>query len=116
MMETTEKRRNKKRRGGFLNYLMGGRFLVSDIFTKNALLLGLIVLYSFIYVSNRYEHEQELLKINRLNKRRNEIRNNVLILKSDFAYRCRLSEIEKVLIEKGSEFAPSSTPPFIIDK
>jgi hypothetical protein len=95
---------------------MGGRLFTSDIFTKNAMLMGLIVLYSFLYVSNRYQHEQEIVKIYKLTKRKNEISNNLLIIKSEFAYRCRLSEIEKLLTEKGSDFQTLSVPPYIIDK
>lgn len=108
--------KKKKQKEGFFNYLMGGRIFTSDIFTKNALLMGLIVLYSFLYVSNRYQHEQEIVKIYKLTKRKNEIRNNLLTIKSEFAYQCRLSEIEKLLSEKGSEFQPITTPPYLIDK
>ena len=108
--------KKKQQKEGFFNYLMGGRIFTSDIFTKNALLMGLIVLYSFLYVSNRYQHEQEIVKIYKLTKRKNEIRNNLLTIKSEFAYQCRLSEIEKLLSEKGSEFQPITTPPYLIDK
>lgn len=111
-----ENKKKKKRKEGIFNYLMGGRLFTSDIFTKNAMLMGLIVLYSFLYVSNRYQHEQEVVRIYKLTKRKNEIRNNLLIVKSEFAYRCRLSEIEKVLSEKGSDFHTLSAPPYIIDK
>ena len=106
----------KKRKEGFFNYIMGGRIFTSEIFTKNAMLMGLIVLYSFLYVSNRYQHEQEIMKIYKLNKRKNEIRNNLLTIKSEFAYQCRLSEIEKLLEEKGSDFQTLSKPPYKIDK
>ena len=108
--------KKRKRKSGIFNYLMGGRLFTSDIFTKNAMLMGLIVLYSFLYVSNRYQHEQEILKIYKLTKRKNEISNNLLIIRSEFAYRCRLSEIEKLLTEKGSDFQTLSVPPYIIDK
>lgn len=108
--------KKRKRKNGIFNYLMGGRLFTSDIFTKNAMLMGLIVLYSFLYVSNRYQHEQEILKIYKLTKRKNEISNNLLIIKSEFAYRCRLSEIEKLLTENGSDFQTLSVPPYIIDK
>ena len=111
-----EVKKKKKRKSGIFNYLMGGRLFTSDIFTQNAMLMGLIVLYSFLYVSNRYQHEQEILKIYKLTKRKNEISNNLLIIKSEFAYRCRLSEIEKLLTEKGSDFQTLSVPPYIIDK
>ncbi len=106
----------KKRKEGFFNYIMGGRIFTSEIFTKNAMLMGLIVLYCFLYVSNRYQHEQEIMKIYKLNKRKNEIRNNLLTIKSEFAYQCRLSEIEKLLDEKGSDFRTLSKPPYKIDK
>ena len=106
----------KKRKEGFFNYIMGGRIFTSEIFTKNAMLMGLIVLYCFLYVSNRYQHEQEIMKIYKLNKRKNEIRNNLLTIKSEFAYQCRLSEIEKLLAEKGSDFRTLSKPPYKIDK
>ena len=111
-----EVKKKKKRKSGIFNYLMGGRLFTSDIFTKNAMLMGLIVLYSFLYVSNRYQHELEILKIYKLTKRKNEISNNLLIIKSEFAYRCRLSEIEKLLTENGSDFQTLSVPPYIIDK
>ena len=78
-------KKKKKRKEGLFNYIMGGRIFTSDIFTKNAMLMGLIVLYSFLYVSNRYQHEQEIMKIYKLNKRKNEIRNNLLTIKSEFA-------------------------------
>lgn len=108
--------KKKKRKEGFFNYIMGGHIFTSDIFTKNAMLMGLIVLYSFLYVSNRYQHEQEIMKIYKLNKRKNEIRNNLLTIESEFAYQCRLSEIEKLLTEKGSDFRTLSKPPYKIDK
>ena len=111
-----EVKKKKKRKSGIFNYLMGGRIFTSDIFTKNAMLMGLIVVYSFLYVSNRYQHEQEIVKIYKLTKRKNEISNNLLIIKSEFAYRCRLSEIEKLLTENGSDFQTLSVPPYIIDK
>ena len=106
--------KKKKRKQGFFNYIMGGS--IFTLFTKNALLMGLIVLYCFLYVSNRYQHEMEIMKIYRLTKRKNEIRNNLLTIKSEFAYQCRISEIEKLLAEKGSDFQTLSKPPYKIDK
>jgi hypothetical protein len=107
-------KKKKKRKEGIFNTIMGGR--IFSVFTNNALLMGLIVLYSFLYVGNRYQHEQEIVRIYRLNKRKNEIRNNLLTIKSEFAYQCRLSEIEKLLTEKGSEFRALPDPPYIINK
>ena len=53
MNEEIKKPKNKKK-GGIVNYLMGGRLFTSKLITENTWLLALIVLYAFIYVSNRY--------------------------------------------------------------
>ena len=92
MNEYTKKQKSKKR-GGIINYLMGGRLFTSKLITDNSWLLALIVLYAFIYVSNRYEYEQELLKIDRLTTERNRMKNNLLTMKSEFSYKTE----EKVL-------------------
>ena len=48
----TDKKKKKRKKGGIINYIMGGRIFISDIITRNAMLLALIVVYAFIYVSN----------------------------------------------------------------
>lgn len=107
--------KQKTRKRGIFERIMGGR--IFEVFTKNALLMGLIVVYSFIYVGNRYQYEQEIVKIDKLRKRRNEIRNNLLIVKSEYAENCRLSKIEKVLPDfKAYEHNKECRPPYRIDK
>ncbi|MBQ5896176.1 MAG: hypothetical protein IIW75_06385 [Bacteroidaceae bacterium] len=106
-----ENKKEKKRKGGMFTYLLGGGFLTSSFLTKNAMLLGLIVVYCFFYVSNRYQHERELVKIDKLKKRRNEIRNNLLVVESEFAYQCRIAAIEEKLGKGESGFSI----PYIID-
>ena len=109
-----EKEPKKRKKVGIISYIMGGRFLVSNIKTKNALLLALIAVYSFIYVSNRYEYEQDLLKIDRLTKKRDKLKNNLLTLKSEFSYKSRQTEIEKFLQERNSQLKTSSKPIYTI--
>ena len=113
------KKEEKKKKEGLFFYILGGKLFTSKIFTKNALLLGLIAVYSFFYVSNRYQYEKELVRIDRLTKRRNEIRNNLLVLKSEFAQKSSNPELMKELKKRNSDFykeknAPVST--YIIDK
>ena len=98
----------KEKKGGFFHYLMGGDFFTSNIFTKNALLMGMIVLYSFFYVSNRYQYEKELVRIDKLTKRRNEIRNNLLTKKNEF------QDVYKNLDKQLTDFKKPT--PYTIDK
>lgn len=110
-----ENDKQKTRKKGIFERIMGGR--IFEVFTKNALLMGLIVVYSFIYVGNRYQYEQEIVKIDKLRKRRNEIRNNLLIVRSEYAENCRLSKIEKTLPDfKAYEHGKECKPPYKIDK
>ena len=58
-----------------------------------------------------------LIKIDKLRKRRNEIRNNLLIVRSEYAENCRLSKIEKILPGfKAYEHGKECKPPYRIDK
>lgn len=90
-------KKGKKRRGTLLNYILGGLFLKSDIIRENSLLLGLIVLYAFIYVSTSYEHRNEIMKINQLTKIRNDRSNELVIVKSEFAEKNKRSRIEELI-------------------
>ncbi len=108
--------RTKKKKGGILNRIMGGEIFTSKLLTDNIWLLALIVLYSFIYVSNRYEFEQELLKIDRLTKKRDKLKNNLLTLKSEFSYQSRQTEIEKYLQEADSDLKVATKPIYKIIK
>lgn len=108
--------KEKKKKGGILNRIMGGQIFSSKFITDNAWLLALIVLYSFIYVSNRYEYEQELLKIDRLTKKRDKLKNNLLTLKSEFSYKSRQTEIEKFLKEAKSDLKVATKPIYKIEK
>ena len=112
-----ENRKNKgKKKIGIISYLMGGRLFTSKLITENSWLLALIVLYAFIYVGNRYEFEHELLKIDRLTKERNRMKNNLLTMKSEFSYKSRQTEVEKMLKENNSELKAPTSPVYTIKK
>ncbi len=111
-----EEKNTKKKKSGFVNRIMGGKIFTSRIITDNAWLIALIVLYSFIYVSNRYEYERELLKIDRLTKKRDKLKNNLLTLKSEYSYRSRQTEVENFLQEADSELKVATRPTYKIKK
>lgn len=107
---------NKKKKGGILNRIIGGQVFTNRIITNNAWLFALIVLYSFIYVSLRYEYEHKLLKIDRLTKKRDDLKNNLLTLQSEFSYKSRQTEIEKFLEEANSELRVATKPIYKVRK
>ncbi len=106
----------KKRKKGIINTIFGGGIFTSDIVTRNALLWALIILYSFIYVSNRYEYEQELVRIDRLTKEKNELRNTLLTLQCELAIKSRQTKVEELLEKNNSTLKTATKSPYIIEK
>ena len=110
------KNKEKKKKGGIINRIMGGEFFTSKIIMDNVWLIALIVLYSFIYVSNRYEYEREMKQIEYLTKKRDTLKNNLLTLKSEFASRSRQTELEKILKSRDSRLETTKKPMYSIKK
>ncbi len=114
--EKKKKKKKKKKRGGIINTIMGGSLFANEFVRRNAALIALIVFYSFIYVSNRYEYERELMKIEKLTKKRDKLKNNLLTLKSEFTSKSRQTELEKILKNRESEIETTSRPMYSIKK
>ena len=109
-------KKKKKKKSGLVNTVIGGGWLANKALTRNAPLFALIVIYSFIYVSNRYEYERELMEIERLTKTRDHLKNNLTTLKSEFTSNTRPSQIEKRLEERGSDVRAINTPMITVKK
>ena len=105
----------KKKARGIFSYFLGGKFLSSDIFTENALLLVVIVLYAFIYISNRYALQQQESEIVKLNKTKQDLTYDVLTLQSEFSEKCRQSRIEEYINKHNSKLKSATHPPFVIE-
>lgn len=108
------KEKNKKPRGIF-SYFLGGKFLGSDIFTNNVGLFVMIVLYSFIYISNRYALQQQDSEIEKLKKTKQDLKYDVLTLQSEFSEKSRQSHIEEYINKNNSRLKSATHPPFIIE-
>ncbi len=114
-MSITQKK--KKKKGGlttYITYIFGGKILNSELFLKNVWLLGMIVIYSFIYVSNRYAFQQELREIKQLEKERTDLKYDLLNLQSSFSSKSRQSSMEEYIKKNNSELKTATQPPYII--
>lgn len=105
---------NKKKKSGFMSYLFGGKIFSSKLFLDNAWLLGMLVIYSFIYVSNRYAFQQEVRNIESLKKIRTDLRYDLLTIQSEFSDKSRQSRIEKYIQDNNSELRTATQPPYSI--
>lgn len=109
-------REDKKKRGTWLNYILGGLFMKSGFIRDNSLLIGLIVLFSFIYVSTRYEYRNEIMRINKLTEIRDEKANELIIVKADFAEKSKRSRIEELIDTFNIDVKASREAPYKIGK
>ena len=92
-----------------------GDFLVNDFLRRQAKLLLLITIYTFIYISNRYSVQQEMIKIDRLRKELTDIKYDALTRSSELTERTRQSRIEEYVSSEHSNLQTSTTPPYVIE-
>ncbi len=113
-MEENVNKKDKKKQG-LLTYIIGGKFLRSKAFTDNGWLFALIVIYTFIYVSNRYAFQHELTEIESLKRVREDLKYDVLTLQSEFSEKSRQSRIEEYINRNESALKVATHPPFLIE-
>jgi hypothetical protein len=56
------------------------------------------------------------MEIEKLTKRRDLLRNNLLTLKSEFTSKTRQTQMEKLLKQRNSELEPMTRPMYSIEK
>ena len=92
-----------------------GDFLVNDFLRRQAKLLLLITVYTFIYIGNRYSVQQEMIEIDRLRKKLTDIKYDALTRSSELTERTRQSRIEEYVSSEHSNLQTSTTPPYVIE-
>ncbi len=97
-----------------LKSILGGDILAHAFFRRQANLIILIVFLCFLYVSNRYASQQELIDIDRLKKELTDIKYDALTISSELTEKSRQSRIEKYISDKGTPLKTAATPPFLI--
>ncbi len=112
---------SKNSAGLSLKTILGGDFLTSDFLRRQVPLLVLIVIFTIIYISNRYSSQQELIEIDNLKKHLVDIKYDALTLSSELTEKTRQSRIEDYVAkedsidaEKGPIIGIATNPPYKI--
>jgi hypothetical protein len=111
--EETEKPVGKK------NNLLSGIFDGNAIntFLKNQVgLIILILAFMFFYISNRYECQQKLMDIVKLEKQLTDVKYEALTRSAELMGGSKQSQVKELIVEKGIALEESQTPPFSIAK
>lgn len=111
--EQTPKEKEKKMS---LKNILGGDILANDFFRRQTRLLILIMIFTIIYISNRYSCQQEMIEIDRLKKELIDIKYDALTRSSELTEKTRQSRIEEYISEKESDLKTSTHPPYLIKK
>ena len=119
-----DKRTKKQKEAGnrkgsyrvFLNELLDGSFMTTDVMRRNALLLLLMVGLIIVYISNHYAVIMRLSEIDSLQKELTEAKYEALTRTSDLMRESRQSFVQDMIIQKGMELENSTVPPYTIAK
>ncbi len=97
--------------------IMGGDILTGEWFRSQIGLIVLCVVFSVIYITNRYSAEQEIIEIENLRVELQEMKYRALTRSGELTERSRQSNIEEQLRLNGdSTLRMPLVPPYVLLK
>ena len=98
-----------------LRTILGGDFLTAEMVRHQIWLFVLIVIFSIIYVAFRYQCQQDMIAIDKLEKEVLDAKYKALSSSSTLTEKCRESHVlEALKANKDSMLHISDQPPYII--
>ncbi len=98
-----------------LKSLIDGNML-TDILARQAGMIALVAALVIVYVGNRYAFQQEQVRIQMLRAKLNDVKYEALARSSELMEKSRESNIQKYIVEQGSELKASTKSPVVIKK
>ncbi|MBQ2969993.1 MAG: hypothetical protein IKK87_02925 [Bacteroidaceae bacterium] len=105
----------KKKRKRTLKSWIDGNML-TDLLTRQAGMIALVAALVIVYVGNRYAFQQEQVRIQTLRAKLNDVKYEALARSSELMEKSRESNMQKYIVEQGSELKASTKPPVVIKK
>ena len=98
-----------------LRTILGGDLLTTSLVRSHIWLFVLIVFFSLVYVAFRYQCQQDMLTIDRMEKELKDAKYKALSSSSTLTEKCRESHVLEVLKQnKDSMLHQADQPPYII--
>lgn len=95
--------------------IIGGDILSADIVRGQIWLFLLIVVFTIVYVAFRYQCQQDMITIDKLENKLKDAKYKALSSSSTLTERCRESHVLELLKARNdSLLRPSDQPPYII--
>lgn len=98
-----------------LRTILGGDILTAEMVRSQIWLFVLIVAFSIVYVAFRYQCQQDMQTIDRLETQLKDAKNKALAASSTLTEKCRESHVLEILKQnKDSLLHIADQPPYII--
>ena len=98
-----------------LRTILGGDFLTAEMVRQQIWLFVLIVIFSIVYVAFRYQCQQDMIAIDKMEKELLDAKYKALSSSSTLTEKCRESHVlEALKNNKDSLLQISDQPPYII--
>ena len=99
-----------------LRTILGGDFLTADMVRRNIWLFVLMVIFTIVYVAVRYQCQQDMIAIDKLEKELLDSKYKALSSSSTLTEKCRESHVLHALKQnKDSLLHIADQPPYIIN-
>ena len=99
-----------------LRKILGGDFLSAELVRRNIWPLVLVVLFTVVYVAFRYQCQQDMIQIYKMESELKDAKYKALSSSSTLTERCRESQVLRVLRENNDTLLHiSNQPPYIIN-
>lgn len=99
-----------------LRKILGGDILTADLVKSQIWLFVLVVVFTIVYVAFRYQCQQDMITIDKLETELKDAKYKALSSSSTLTERCRESHIMEMLRNnKDSMLRVSDQPPYIIN-
>ena len=116
IMKTEESKQKRNTKHTSWRSIIGGDFLATEFVRRQARLLVLIMVLVLFYISNRYECQQQMIRIEDLKEKLTDIKYDALTRNSELMERSRQSRIEEYVVTQQSDLQTATTPPYLIRK
>ena len=113
-MGTEKKKAKKSARRTTWRGIIGGDILAAEFFRRQVKLLVLVMVLVIFYINNRYECQQQMIRIEELKKDLTDITYDALTRSSELMEHSRQSRIEEYIATKQSDLQSATTPPYLI--
>mgnify|MGYP003392220805 CR=1 FL=1 len=95
---------------------LDGDMLLSPLLQRHLGLFLLMFVLVIAYVSNRYAFQQEQVQIQRLRSELNDVKYEALARSSELMEKSRESNIQRYVVEQGSELKIPTKAPVVIKR